>query len=55
MLVSFRTACPVCDTDCMGAGCPHDASFVADVATADVLDAANDLLDLARRGGRDAA
>jgi hypothetical protein len=50
-----RTACPVCGIDCTTARCPHDASFVADVATPDVLAAANELLDLARPLDRTAA
>jgi len=43
-VASWRTACPVCGTDCMTGHCEHDASFVADVPVADVLAAAEDLL-----------
>lgn len=43
--LSWRLACPVCGADCMGEGCSHDASFVADVPVAEVTHSA---LSLAR-------
>lgn len=43
-VASWRLACPVCGADCMGSGCSHDASFVADVPASDVSREAVDLL-----------
>jgi ADP-heptose:LPS heptosyltransferase len=44
VLLSWRLRCPVCGVDCTEAECPHEASFVADVADGDVVAAALDLL-----------
>jgi hypothetical protein len=55
MLLSFRTACPVCATDCIRGACPHHGSFVGDIALRDVVEAANDLLDLEHGRERAAA
>jgi ADP-heptose:LPS heptosyltransferase len=43
-LVSWQTRCPSCGTDCTTGRCDHDASFVADVPVAAVLDEVDDLL-----------
>lgn len=45
---AWRLACPVCGVDCMAEGCEHDASFVADVPSAEVAAAALELLSAAR-------
>jgi ADP-heptose:LPS heptosyltransferase len=39
-LASWRQACPTCGADNTHRRCPHDPSFVADVAFSDVLAAA---------------
>lgn len=44
LAASWRLECPVCGTNCMQASCDHEASFVADVATEEVIDLAKDLL-----------
>lgn len=41
--LSYRTACPVCGEDQRASRCSHDASLVADVEPADVLQPALDL------------
>jgi ADP-heptose:LPS heptosyltransferase len=46
--LSTRIACPVCGKPNVDERCPHDASFVAEVAVADVLAQALDLLADAR-------
>jgi ADP-heptose:LPS heptosyltransferase len=43
-LISWRMDCPVCGQDCMRNNCEHKESFVADVSTSDVLNAALELL-----------
>jgi ADP-heptose:LPS heptosyltransferase len=43
-VVAWRLHCPECGAHCIDPGCPHDPSFVADVAVEEVLDAALDLL-----------
>lgn len=43
--VSYRTGCPVCGQDQRQTRCPHDASLVADVQLAEVLQHAGDLFD----------
>lgn len=48
LAISWRRDCPVCGTDCLVDACSHDASFVADVPTAEVLAAARELLMGAR-------
>jgi ADP-heptose:LPS heptosyltransferase len=45
-LISWRMDCPVCGQDCMRNNCEHQESFVADVSTMEVLDAAMGLLEL---------
>lgn len=42
--LAWRTRCPRCGADCMGAGCEHDDTFVADVPAEEVLGHALDLL-----------
>jgi ADP-heptose:LPS heptosyltransferase len=49
-LASFRVHCPVCGVDCMQGSCGHDASFVAEVGVAEVVEAALDLLGDGARG-----
>ncbi len=43
--VSFRDACPICGAEQARTRCPHDPSFVADVAVEEVLALALDLLE----------
>jgi ADP-heptose:LPS heptosyltransferase len=54
-VAAFRTACPVCGTDCIASRCEHDASFVADVAMEEVLRHARDLLSASRASAPRAA
>jgi ADP-heptose:LPS heptosyltransferase len=48
-LVSWRQHCPLCGADATRGGCPHPASFVAEVEAAEVAAEALDLLE--REGG----
>ncbi len=45
--ISWRLHCPVCGLDCTTRRCDHAASFVDDVPTAEVIDAALALFELA--------
>lgn len=42
--ISFRICCPECGQDCTVGFCAHRVSFVADISSAEVLKAAEDLL-----------
>ncbi|MEX2430863.1 MAG: glycosyltransferase family 9 protein, partial [Dehalococcoidia bacterium] len=41
---SWRLECPVCGVHCLQSECTHDASFVADIPTSEVIEQALELL-----------
>lgn len=52
LAISFRNRCPDCGDDQAGGRCAHDGSWVADIPTCEILDAARDLLVVAVGSGR---
>jgi ADP-heptose:LPS heptosyltransferase len=54
-LLSWRLDCPVCGLNCLEGRCSHQDSFVADVAPADVIAQAEDLLSMMQGSDRSPA